>query len=616
MPILEFALKEIMLIKSSWQALALTFLYPIVIVISISLAFSQVASVQSIFGATGIEQSPVYVAVLGNQSTFDRNSFIAEIQKTGYFNLQIVGSTEEIIKAIKFRKTQIGMVITPAESQNTPAVIDLYFDNSSVIASQILLGMSQGAINRYAYNRSVSTITSIFSRLENIKESIVRQKTGLDEFQKKLDESEKQIRELQSKFDLVDFSQINSDLSDFESNHAYYKAEIASTRSEIQQSIAEIDSYYADLESAEQELLKVSSELKQIRTLLVQVRDQSQEPQKSQVSSLISDIDTEIGKIDSAIAKINQAKKDILEGKQKLVTADAKLASVSSELDAAKQKVSSAKNIMQRMQENLLETKAIFANALQAKKGIDEKILETKQQMDLFEKTLEEIISFDPDFLINPIVVRNRKMFLDKQEFAEKEKLAVITPISIAIVLFLSSILLTAISTVSERKQGVAFRVMNAPVRKSSWLLGKILGQLFFSLLVSLTIIAVAILAFQVPIIGSLLDLFLAVIIISFSFISLALFITNFTQEYSTSILASLLVMVPMFFLSGVVFPTSFMPRIIGLAAEVLPLTVANNMLSGIIVKGLPILEMAPETVTLVVPSIALIMLSIVKRDI
>jgi ABC-type multidrug transport system permease subunit len=603
MSVLDFAMKEIRLIKNSGPAFILTFLYPLVIVFSISFAFSTTSGTQSFLGASSLEESTLYYFIDGHSPSFDESAFLKQFSGSGSFKLEQVYSKQEIITSIKLRRSLIGMVITPNPQPSAPNTVDLYYDNSSIISSQLLLGLTRGSLNQYTYRESVTFIQDIFQRLETIRTSIQLQEAGLNDLQDQLDQSEREIRELQQKFAQIDFSGITGDLEHFENNHTAYQRDISDTRVEISESTDKMDDYYVELDEVRLDLVTISSQLSTHRNTIILARNQASEPLKSQMTVLLTNYDSQIAEIDRAITRVETAQRDIRDAQRKLTAADSKLLTVSQELDRAKNKVSDAKTTLAIMQNNLAETQALFSGALETKSDIDNQIVETRNQLTLFKQTLGEITEYDPDFLINPLVIRDKKLFLANPSFSDVEKLAVITPISIAIVLFLTTILLTTISTIQERKEGVAFRIMNAPVSKMSWVLGKILGQLFFAVLISLIILAITFFLFGVPLVGSVFDLAIVVFFIAFSFISLGLFITIFAKEYSTAILASLLVMTPMVFLSGAIFPTSFMPRLIAGIAEILPLTVANTLLSAVIVKGIPLGLLIPDMLVLLIPA-------------
>jgi len=69
-----------------------------------------------------------------------------------------------------------------------------------------------------------------------------------------------------------------------------------------------------------------------------------------------------------------------------------------------------------------------------------------------------------------------------------------------------------------------------------------------------------------------------------FAFVAIGLFISVFVDSESIAILLSLLIVMPMLFLSGLILPTYFMPSALSSIANVLPLTLGKNALINAIV--------------------------------
>jgi ABC-2 type transport system permease protein len=199
----------------------------------------------------------------------------------------------------------------------------------------------------------------------------------------------------------------------------------------------------------------------------------------------------------------------------------------------------------------------------------------------------------------------------------------------VAIVLILTCMLLSSITVIIERVQNVTLRLNMSVTWRSMFIAGKVLGQLAIAILEAGIIFAVAFFKFELPfsILGvntvgfglilpaAPVDLFLAVILISISFISMGLLVASFAKSQSTAVLATLLLIVPMLFLSGIILPIEAMGGIMQFISSNLPLTVANNLLTGIIVKGISIFEFGFEAGYLIVFSVVLLLISFFKKD-
>jgi ABC-2 type transport system permease protein len=121
---------------------------------------------------------------------------------------------------------------------------------------------------------------------------------------------------------------------------------------------------------------------------------------------------------------------------------------------------------------------------------------------------------------------------------------------------------------------------------------------------------------FQVSIAGSLFDLFLVLTFSSIAFISIGLFITNFMDTQATAVLSSLLVIIPLLFLGGIIFPKEFMPSLIAEFAKLLPLYITNELLIAVMTKGASILLLANQVGILLALSAVLLAFTLANKKI
>jgi len=216
--------------------------------------------------------------------------------------------------------------------------------------------------------------------------------------------------------------------------------------------------------------------------------------------------------------------------------------------------------------------------------------------MNGFIEKINDLQALSPEFLANPVIINKINVF-------NAGKLDIVTPIALTLVLLLTTILLTGVSFVTERNEGSYARLLLSSSGKLELFAGKILGQLAFALIESVIILAVALAFFGVKIRGGFAELFIVVSVIAVSFISLGLFISNYTKIQSTTILAGLLLVIPMIFLSGIVLPTFLMSEFIQNISASLPLTLGVLLSTEVIVKGTPLLMLLPEMLKLLVPA-------------
>ena len=124
------------------------------------------------------------------------------------------------------------------------------------------------------------------------------------------------------------------------------------------------------------------------------------------------------------------------------------------------------------------------------------------------------------------------------------------------------------------------------PMRKSEYLLAQILSRLFFLLLEITVILVFGVVAFRVPIRGSIVLLVSTALLGALSFAGLGLLVAARAQTLEGASGLMNLIMVPMWLLSGVFFSAERFPQAIQPLIRALPLTALNDALRAVMLEG------------------------------
>ena len=158
---------------------------------------------------------------------------------------------------------------------------------------------------------------------------------------------------------------------------------------------------------------------------------------------------------------------------------------------------------------------------------------------------------------------------------------------------------------------GIGFGIVNArlkktlklmtatPMRKSDFLLAQILSRLFFLLLEIAVILTFGVLAFGVPIRGSLTLLLATALLGALSFAGLGLLVAARAKTLEAASGLMNLVMVPMWLLSGVFFSAERFPKAAQPLIRALPLTALNDALRAVMLEGRALPSIAAQVVLL-----------------
>jgi ABC-2 type transport system permease protein len=174
-----------------------------------------------------------------------------------------------------------------------------------------------------------------------------------------------------------------------------------------------------------------------------------------------------------------------------------------------------------------------------------------------------------------------------------------IVPGLIAMILFQTATNLTALSIVRERERGTIEQLIVTPIRNWELILAKITPYILVSFADMLLILLIGTLWFHVPIRGSLLLLFGMTALYLLPTLGLGLLISTVARTQQQAQLMTMPILLPAMMLSGFVFPVSSLPPFLQFVGELFPLTYFIYILRSVVVKGVGIEMILPQTFAL-----------------
>jgi ABC-2 type transport system permease protein len=184
------------------------------------------------------------------------------------------------------------------------------------------------------------------------------------------------------------------------------------------------------------------------------------------------------------------------------------------------------------------------------------------------------------------------------------------TPVNIipgltAIILTLTMTMFTAVAIVRERERGNLELLINTPVASAELMVGKVIPYILIGIIQIALILIVGDLLFQVPVRGSVADLYLAATVFIAANLSLGLVISTAAKTQFQAMQMTIFLILPSILLSGFVFPFDGMPLIARYLGELLPATHFVRLARGIMLRDATLLELYPELIALGVFTIA-----------
>ena len=175
-------------------------------------------------------------------------------------------------------------------------------------------------------------------------------------------------------------------------------------------------------------------------------------------------------------------------------------------------------------------------------------------------------------------------------EFNPERRTAVqIVPALIGVILHLTLVIFTSLALVRERERGNLELLITTPVRSGELMLGKLLPYVLVGLLQTTIILVTGALVFDVPVNGSIAELYAGALLFIATALAMGLVMSTLAQTQFQAMQLGLLTMLPSILLSGFMFPFDGMPEPVQWFAQVLPLTHFTDIVRGIVLRGAPL---------------------------
>ncbi len=608
-PLLAIAMKEIDLIKTQKIAIALILFYPIIVIVTLGFAYS----------GTEIVKVNVGFYVSPEATSFDSEKFASKIAEKSSMIKIISYDTEEALReAITKRKVRLGVIVREAEITQGRFVIDVINDNTDFISSALFFQATVESLRSVGFEISRTMITEVWSNLDSIRRDLGNETSRVKKFIAELDKSEKELIELKKSVESIDIQELKRNLEDQEKF--------------VEETVPKVNSFREKIagfqEVRNEKIEKVRESKQKVEDYKARITNAKKTLERAMELCSGNDAYGICQNLYSAHNTLSNAERDMDSAQAELTSLENELGKISTDLAAIDTELMDISNRIEASQRNLDyfnskldsigttvdKVNTLIDESLVAKQRISNDLNSSLSMLSSFISKLDDLKSLNPDFLANPIII-NKINAYSKTVRSGNERLTVLTPITLAMVLLLTTILLTGVSFVVERNEGAYSRLLLSRTGKVTLFTGKILGQLIFSVLEASILLMLSNMLFGFQVKGSIIDLLIVTCVVSISFICLGLLITNYTKTQSTTILTGLLIVVPMIFISGIIIPVEFMSKPIQSLSSILPLNIGITLFVEVMLKGTSVLSLTEEIIKLLVPSLAFFIFTIFNRN-
>ena len=173
-------------------------------------------------------------------------------------------------------------------------------------------------------------------------------------------------------------------------------------------------------------------------------------------------------------------------------------------------------------------------------------------------------------------------------------------PAVLAMVLLLVTMILPSMAIVREKEIGTLEQLIVTPLQSWQLIAGKLVPFVVIGMLDTLLIVGLTRAVFGVPLRGSLTLLMFLSLLYLLNMLGLGLLVSTMVRTQQQAMMfCAFLLMVPMIYLSGLVFPIANMPDVFQYVSYAIPVRYYGNVLRGVFLRGSGLDVLWPEAVIL-----------------
>lgn len=371
--------------------------------------------------------------------------------------------------------------------------------------------------------------------------------------------------------------------------------DVAATLDSAEADLSEIESDFAgydyELKQSEEELIYVNDTLANISSVIGSAKSAANCSDPVYFTLCVS-LDSVDSALDPARNSIEERIERIRNAREGLSEANLTIQNFKEGIEDAREGTGDADERIENMYEFLYGLESSRKESLRTIYDVNSsvnEIIEKSYELDSIilnsSAQIKDITSRSPESVVSPILLSTNRLFGERTFFD------FLLPSLLPMIVMFVSLFLSATSLVKEKNSGILGRIELSQVNPLEYTAKKVISYTIVLVPEAVMLILIASLlygAFPIFDIGTLFFVFETMILLLLAFTAIGILIAIYSESEATAFLASLVVGLPLLFLSGLVFPFEFMPSSIALAGYASPLTQAVFSMQSVILYHSP----------------------------
>lgn len=211
-----------------------------------------------------------------------------------------------------------------------------------------------------------------------------------------------------------------------------------------------------------------------------------------------------------------------------------------------------------------------------------------------FNKNIRTDLSQISDAQIQPVIIETIPLFWYNETLNYK---TFMVPGILVLLVTMITLFLSGMNIVREKEIGTLEQINVTPIKKSQFIIGKLFPFWVIGMALLSIGLIISKLIFDVPMVGSLLLLYLYTSIYILVVLGIGLFISNFTDTQQQAMFIAWFFVVIFILMSGLFTPIESMPRWAQLITEFNPIKYYVEVMRMVMLKGSDVMDILPQLI-------------------
>ncbi len=477
--------------------------------------------------------------------------------------------------------------IERGESQN----LTVFLDNSRIQTAPAVEAFLKAAVQETGQAIGTEFILTVWGKLDDASAQLEGLLEGVNESRVRALDMKERLQETTDSLNAVNFSAMSGEL-DAANSTVYYALESLDA---AEGNLTEIESRFADYEAelnqSEAELLEINRTLENASAYIqnakagINCSDPLFIAYCFSLDSLGSTVGSARASVEDRIGKIRNAKAGLSEANQTIQEFKASIGDAKEGADDASERIENMRIFLSELEQNREEALSTIG---EVDASLDELVGKSYELEDIILQSsaqISEITSRSPESVVSPILLS------PSYPFGHRTFFDFLLPSLLPMIIMFVALFLSSTSLVREKGRGTLRRIRLSQVNSFEYCAKKVLSYTIVLIPEVVVLVLIASLvygAFSFFDIGTLLFVFESLTLMLLAFVATGVLIAVYSESEATAFLASLVIGLPLLFLSGLVFPFEFMPTTIATLGQASPLTQAVFSMQSVILYKSP----------------------------